>query len=193
MLARAGIEPVESLLETRKLVVDAHMRHPAMDLRIMLLRAQDVPTFVEHGAADLGIAGKDVVMEHEGDGLYEPLDLGIAKCRLALAGPRGLVIPRRPRVATKYARTTQAYFAARGMQAEVIKLYGSMEIAPDCGLADLIVDVVDSGRTLEANHLVVMDVIADISCRLVTNKASAKMRHTSVRAVVERMAAASAA
>ena len=161
---------------------------------MLVLRAQDVPTFVEHGAADLGITGRDVLLEHRGTGLYEPLDLGIARCRLVLAERRGAMpVPPRPRVATKYVETARRYFAGKGVQAEIIRLYGSMEIAPAVGLADCIVDLVDTGATLAANGLVVREEIAAISARLVVNKAAMKLSHGRVSALVERMGRAVAA
>lgn len=197
MLARAGVQPREDPGSSRKLVIETS--EPG--LRLMVLRASDVPTFVARGAADLGVAGRDVVMEHTaasggvvGGGLYEPLDLGIARCRLMVAGKPGdgaeLGMGRRLRVATKYVATTRLFYEARAEQVEIIKLYGSMELAPLVGLADRIVDLVDSGNTLRANGLVPLEHIADISSRLVVNKASMKMRHAAVTALVERLAAA---
>jgi len=157
----------------------------------VIIRATDVPTYVRYGAADLGVAGKDMLLEHGGEGLYEPLDLNIARCRLMVAG-RPDHRPRlvRPRIATKYANTTRRWFADRGRQVEVIKLYVSMELAPLVGLADYIVDVVDTGNTLKANGLAPLEHIADISSRLIVNKAAMKMKHARIKAVMERMAAA---
>ena len=187
LLARAGIHPLEDPDGSRKLILDTDRP----DLRLLVIRAQDVPTFVEHGGADLGVAGKDVLLEHGGDGLYEPLDLGIARCRLMVAAPvdRGPE-PARPRVATKYARTTRRYYAARGRQAEIIHLYGSMELAPLVGLADRIVDLVDTGRTLQENGLEPVDHVADISARLVVNKASMKLRPAAVKTLIADLRAA---
>jgi len=140
-----------------------------------------VPTYVEYGAADLGIAGKDVLVEYGAEGLYEPLDLGIAKCRLMTAARVGAdLVDKRMRVATKYVKTTQRYFANKGMQVEVIKLYGSMELAPLVGLADCIVDLVDTGNTLKANGMEPRDLIMNVSSRLVVNKAALKMKHQAV-------------
>ena len=157
-------------------------------MRILVLRSQDVPTFVEYGAADLGITGKDVLLEHRTDGFYEPLDLGIARCRLVLAARSDAKTARvRPRVATKYVETTRRYFAGKGMQAEIIRLYGSMEIAPVAGLADCIVDLVDTGATLAANGLEVREEIARISSRLIVNKAAMKLSHRRIRFIVERI------
>ena len=182
LLQTAGIRPGEDPQVSRRLVFDTN--HD--DVRLMVLRAQDVPTFVEHGAADLGIAGKDVLLEHGGDGLYEPLDLGIARCRMVVAVRGGQEkLPRRPRVATKYVETTRRFFAAAGVQAEVIKLYGSMELAPVVGLADCIVDLVDTGGTLKANGLVEIDEVCPISSRLVANKASMKMKHARMKALID--------
>ena len=149
-----------------------------------------MPTFVEYGAADVGIAGKDVLLEYDGDGFYEPIDLKIAACRLVLAG-RGQVDKdsRRLRVATKYAATTRRYFAEKGVQIEILKLYGSMELAPIVGLADYIVDLVDSGNTLKANGLVPMEHICDITSRLIVNKASMKIKHAQITDLIGRLAA----
>lgn len=189
LLERAGMAPVEDPAQSRKLILDTRRE----GLRVLVIRAQDVPTFVEHGGADLGVAGKDVLLEHGGTSLYEPLDLGIARCRLMVAAPvGGGAEPARPRVATKYARITRRYYAARGRQAEIIKLYGSMELAPLVGLADRIVDLVDTGRTLVANGLTPVDLVADISSRLVVNKASMKMQPEAVKAVIEALRAACA-
>lgn len=190
LLARAGIRPLEDPDRSRKLVLETD--RPGVSL--VVIRAQDVPTFVDYGAADVGITGKDVLMEYEGEGLYEPLDLGIARCRLMVAGfPEDRAMPRRPRVASKYVNTTRRYFARQGVQVEVIKLYGSMELAPLVGLADRIVDLVETGGTLRANGLVPLETIAEISSRLVVNRASMKMKHGLVRGFIQDMAAAVAA
>ncbi len=188
LLAEAGVVPLDDPEKSRKLI----LRTSRPDVSLVVIRAADVPTYVEYGAADLGVAGKDVLMEHEGDGLYEPLDLEIARCRMMVAGRAGeeAAHPRRLRVATKYVRTARAFYAERGVQAEVIKLYGSMELAPLVGLADRIVDLVDTGNTLRANGLVPMDLIAPISSRLVVNKASMKMKHAAVKALTADLAAA---
>ncbi len=160
-------------------------------MKLVIIRATDVPTYVQYGAADLGVAGKDVLLEHGGEGLYEPLDLKIARCRLMVAGdPHHCPRLNRPRIATKYANTTRRWFADRGRQVEVIKLYGSMELAPLVGLADYIVDVVDTGNTLKANGLAPLEHIADISSRLIINKAAMKMKHARIKAVMAKMAAA---
>lgn len=185
LLKAAGIEPAEDPEVSRKLVLET----TRTDVELIIIRAQDVPTFVEYGAADLGIAGKDVLMEHGGEGLYEPLDLRIARCRLMVAAKVGdNRTLRRPRVATKYVATSRHYFARQGVQAEMIKLYGSMELAPLVGLADRIVDLVDTGSTLRANGLEPLETIAQISSRLVVNKASMKMKHARVVALIEQLA-----
>ncbi|BAN70063.1 ATP phosphoribosyltransferase [endosymbiont of unidentified scaly snail isolate Monju] len=184
LLARAGIEPAEDADKTRKLILDTN--HP--NVKLVLIRATDVPTYVQWGAADFGVTGKDVLMEHGGEGLYEPLDLGIARCQMWVAGfPGADVHARRLRVATKYVRAARDFFGARGQQVETIKLYGSMELAPIVGLADLIVDLVESGNTLKANGLVPLEYMHDISSRLVVNKASWKMKHADCHALVERL------
>ncbi|MFI3137203.1 MAG: ATP phosphoribosyltransferase [Methylococcaceae bacterium] len=181
-LREAGIELIDDPKTSRKLILDT----TRSDVRVIIIRATDVPTFVEYGAADLGIAGKDVLLEHGADSLYEPLDLNIACCRLMTATPKDMQdIPKRVRVATKYVKTAQQYFASRGIQAEIIKLYGSMELAPLVGLADCIVDLVDTGNTLKANGLEPRDLIMNISSRLVVNKAAMKMKHTEIQALID--------
>jgi len=151
------------------------------DVQLVIIRATDVPTFVEYGAADLGIAGKDVLIEHGADSLYEPLDLGIASCRLMTATRKNAPpISGRVRVATKFVKITERYFANLGIQAEIIKLYGSMELAPLVGLADCIVDLVDTGNTLKANDMEPRDLIMNISSRLVVNKAAMKMKNAAI-------------
>lgn len=185
LLAHAGIVPVEDPDKSRKLILDTSQP----DVKLVIIRASDVPTYVQYGAADLGIAGKDVLMEHGGNGLYEPLDLKIARCRMMVAGPAAASAPShgRLRVATKYVETTRRYFAEQGQQVEVIKLYGSMELAPLVGLADRIVDLVDTGNTLRANGLAPLEHIADISSRLIVNKASMKMKHAQVKVFITLM------
>ncbi len=181
LLAHAGIEPADDPETSRKLILDTNRE----DVKLVIIRATDVPTYVQYGAAEIGVAGKDVLMEHGGEGLYEPVDLNIARCRLMVAGPAEAPPANgRMRIATKYVNSTRRYFAAQGKQVEIIKLYGSMELAPLVGLADRIVDVVDTGNTLRANGLVPMDHIADISSRLVVNKAAMKMQHTRIKAFV---------
>jgi ATP phosphoribosyltransferase len=186
LLAAGGIHAAEDPERSRKLILDTNDPR----VKLVIIRASDVPTYVEYGAADLGIAGKDVLLEHGGDGLYEPLDLGIARCRMMVAGKPdarldGRTDRHRQRIATKYVRSAQRHFAAKGQQVEIIKLYGSMELAPLVGLADLIVDLVESGNTLKANGLVPLEHICDISSRLVVNKASWKMKHGRVMALLE--------
>ena len=184
LLAHAGIQPVDDPETSRKLILDTNRA----DVKLVIIRAADVPTYVEYGAAQLGVAGKDVLMEHGGDGLYEPVDLKIARCRMMVAGiPDAATDGRRMRIATKYVNSTRRFFAAQGRQVEIIKLYGSMELAPLVGLADRIVDVVDTGNTLKANGLVPMDHIADISSRLVVNKAAMKMRHRPIKAFIKQI------
>lgn len=187
LLAGAGIEPQDDPQTSRKLILETNRP----DVRLVIIRASDVPTYVEYGAADLGIAGKDVLMEHGGGGLYEPLDLRISACRLMVAGRPGEAEPaERLRVATKYANITRRYYARQGKQVEIIKLYGSMELAPLVKLADRIVDLVDTGNTLKANGLAPLEHIADISSRLVVNKASMKMKHTAVQGLIDALEAA---
>lgn len=191
LLAAAGCGLAEDPDSHRKLVVDT----VDPGLRALVVRSSDVPVYVEHGAADLGIVGKDTLLEHGGSGLYEPLDLGIGVCRLSVAGRPGTAwsTERSLRVATKFERLAQQHFA-RGpgtpQQIEIIKLYGSMELAPLVGLADVIVDLVDTGSTLEANGLVELETIMPISARLVVNKASAKLKHAAVNDFIARIQAA---
>jgi ATP phosphoribosyltransferase len=187
LLAAAGIVPTDDPETSRKLILDTDQP----DVKLVIIRATDVPTYVQYGAADLGVAGKDVLLEHGGEGLYEPLDLRIARCRLMVAG-RPDQPPRwhRPRIATKFVNIARRYFADQGRQVEIIKLYGSMELAPLVGLADYIVDVVDTGNTLKANGLAPLEHIADISSRLIVNKAAMKMKHARIKAITARMAAA---
>lgn len=178
LLATVGVRPVDDLAVSRKLVFETSER----DVRLVIIRAQDVPTFVEYGAADLGIVGKDVLLEYERRGVYEPLDLGIAKCRLVVAGVKGAP-PKtgRVKVATKYVATTRRHFSSQSRQVEIIKLYGSMELAPVVGLTDWIVDLVDTGSTLCANGLVELEEIMPISARLIVNRASMKMKHARIK------------
>ena len=181
LLAEAGIVPVDDPKTCRKLIL-ATTRE---DVQLVIIRATDVPTFVEYGAADLGIAGKDVLLEHGAESLYEPLDLNIACCRLMTAAHKDAPeLKGRIRVATKYVKIAQSYFASKGIQAEIIKLYGSMELAPLVGLADCIVDLVDTGNTLKANDLEPRELIMNISSRLVVNKAAMKMKHEAISALL---------
>ena len=187
LLAAAGIELRDDPHSSRKLLLNTN--HATIN--ILVIRAADVPTYVQYGAADIGVAGKDVLLENPGDGLYEPLDLNIAKCRLVVAAkPEVTLNGRRLRVATKYPNITREFFAARGTQADIIKLYGSMELAPLVGLADAIVDLVDTGNTLKANGLQPKLEIMPISSRLIVNKASMKMQHQAVQQLITDLAAA---
>ena len=187
LLEQAGVIPVDDPETSRKLILDTNQD----DVKLVIIRAADVPTYVSYGAADVGVAGKDVLLEHGGEGLYEPLDLKIARCRLMVAGPEHRAINRkRLRIATKYVKCTQRFYADRQEQVEIIKLYGSMELAPLVGLADCIVDVVDTGNTLRANGLVPLEHIADISSRLVVNRASMKMKHERITAFIAALKAA---
>jgi ATP phosphoribosyltransferase len=180
LLARAGIVPDESPEATRKLLIGTSL----VDLRIVVVRASDVPTYVQYGAAELGIAGADILLEHGGAGLYQPVDLHIGRCRLCVAAPKAFdyagAVQRgaRLRVATKYVQSARDFFARKGVHVDLIKLYGSMELAPIAGLADAIVDLVSSGATLKANDLVEVEQIAPISSRLVVNQASYKTQRT---------------
>jgi ATP phosphoribosyltransferase len=187
LLKHAGIEPVDDPETSRKLILDTNQE----DVKLVIIRTTDVPTYVQYGAADLGVAGKDVLMEHGGEGLYEPLDLKIARCRMMIAGPKDAPhINGRLRIATKYVNCARRYFAEQGQQVEIIKLYGSMELAPLVGLADRIVDLVDTGNTLKANGLEPLEHMAHISSRLIVNKASMKMKHDKVKAFIDSMAEA---
>ena len=185
LLAAVGIEPREDLDVSRKLIVDTTVAN----ISLVILRGSDVPTYVRHGAADIGIAGKDMLLEYGGAGIYEPLDLGIAKCRLMTAGPSAEANVagerRRIRVATKFLNVARAHYARKGLHADLIKLYGSMELAPLMGLADEIVDIVDTGKTLSENGMAPRELIAEISSRLIINKASMRTRHTSVQTLIE--------
>jgi ATP phosphoribosyltransferase len=185
LLAQVGIEPTVDPDKSRKLILPTNRE----DVQFLIIRATDVPTYVEYGAADLGIAGKDVLVEYDAQGLYEPLDLGIARCRLMTAAMKDSApVPTgRLRVATKYVKTTHRYFAGRGTQADIIKLYGSMELAPLVGLAHCIVDLVDTGNTLRANGLEPRDLIMDVSSRLIVNKAAMKMKHREVTSFIEEL------
>ena len=187
LLAEAGIELVDDVKKSRKLVF------PTTDpnVRILIIRATDVPTYVQYGGADLGVTGKDVLMEHGGEGLYEPLDLNISRCKLMTAGKKGENPPAgRIRVATKFVNLARRYYAAQGRQADIIKLYGAMELAPILDLADEIVDIVDTGNTLKANGLEPRELIDYISSRLVVNRASMKMKHAQINPIIEKMAVA---
>ncbi len=178
LLARAGIAPAEDAEASRKLIVATNLAH----LRLILVRAADVPTYVQYGAADLGVAGRDILLEHGGEGLYQPLDLGIARCKMVVAVREGFDYDSavrqgaRLRVATKYIGAAREHFAAKGVHVDLIKLYGSMELAPLVGLAEAIVDLVDTGNTLKANRLRVVEEILPVSSRLIVNPASLKLK-----------------
>ena len=185
LLTHAGIVPIDDPETTRKLILDTN--HPG--IKLLILRASDVPTYVQYGAADVGVAGKDVLMEHGGDGLFELLDLQIARCKLMVAGRPGcLDRPGRLRVATKFVHSAECFFADAGRQIELIKLYGSMELAPLVDLADCIVDVVDTGNTLRANGLEPLLHMADISSRLIVNRAAFKLKHSAIAALADHLA-----
>ena len=191
LLKAAGIVAAEDPDVSRKLILNTNRA----DVRLIIVRASDVPTYVQYGAADLGIAGKDVLYEHGGVGLYQPLDLGIARCRMMVAVAEGFDYARalrrevRLRVATKYTRMAREHFAAKGMHDDLIKLYGSMELAPLVGLADAIVDLVSSGNTLKANCLVAVEEVMQISSRLIVNQAALKLKREKIQALMDVFAA----
>ncbi|HZT63553.1 MAG TPA: ATP phosphoribosyltransferase [Burkholderiales bacterium] len=192
LLAAAGIRALDDPGGSRKLVLRTSRR----DLRLLIVRASDVPTYVQYGAAELGIAGKDVLLEHSGEGLYQPLDLGIAACRMVVAVSEGFdyagAVRRgaRLRVATKYMQTAREHFAAKGVHVDLIKLYGSMELAPMLGLADAIVDLVATGNTLRANRLHAVEEIRPISARLIVNQAALKLKRDAVQPLLDTFAEA---
>lgn len=187
LLAEAGIIPAEDIKKSRKLIFDTNHQH----IKLVVIRAADVPTYVEYGAADLGISGKDVLMEYDSDNLCEPLDLKIATCRLMTASIKNAVMPEgRLKVATKFTKVAKRYFAEQGRQVDIIKLYGGMELAPIMGLADLIVDIVDTGNTLKANGLEPVELIAPISSRLVASRAAMKVKYNQIQPIIDQMAAA---
>jgi len=174
LLEEAGLSISKKELESRKLILDTNLD----DIKVIVIRASDVPVFVQHGAADLGIAGKDVLLEHGADGVFELLDLGISKCRLMVASKKNQNLNKSTlKVATKYVKSAKEYFFSKGQQVEVIKLSGAMELAPIVGLSDCIVDLVDTGNTLKANNLVPLDLIHDISSRLIVNSAAFNTKH----------------
>jgi ATP phosphoribosyltransferase len=189
LLEVAGIAPLDDAETSRKLIIATR----DAGLRIVVVRASDVPTYVQYGAAEVGVAGKDVLMEHGGSGLYQPVDLAVARCRLCVAVPAGFdyanAVRRgaRLRVATKYVQTAREHFAAKGVHVDVIKLYGSMELAPLAGLADVIVDLVSSGSTLRANDLVEVEEIASISARLIVNQSAMKLSRHAVMPIIEKL------
>jgi ATP phosphoribosyltransferase len=192
LLEAAGIQPLEDPESSRKLILQTNRD----DVRLIIVRASDVPTYVQYGAADLGVAGKDVLNEHGGEGLYQPLDLNIAKCRMMVAVQNGFDYESavkqgaRLRVATKYVKTAREHFASKGVHVDLIKLYGSMELAPLVGLSDAIVDLVSSGATLKANDLVAVEEIVQISSRLVVNQASLKLKRATIQPMLDAFAGA---
>ena len=187
LLKAAGIIPLDDPETSRKLILSTNRP----EVRLIVVRASDVPTYVQYGAADMGIAGKDVLNEHGGAGLYQPLDLQIARCRMMVAVPEGFDYENavrqgaRLRVATKYLQTAREHFAKKGVHVDLIKLYGSMELAPLVGLADAIVDLVSSGGTLKANHLVAVEEIMQISSRLVVNQAALKLKREKIQPILD--------
>ena len=192
LLARAGIRPRQDPEHSRRLIIGTNKR----DVRLIVVRASDTPTYVQHGGADLGIAGRDVLVEHGGAGLYQPVDLGIAKCRMVVAVRKGFDYAgavrqgARLRVATKYVNTTREHFAAKGVHVDLIRLYGSMELAPLTGLADAIVDLVATGRTLKENDLVAVEDIMPVSARLIVNQAALKTRRRELQPLIDAFARA---
>jgi ATP phosphoribosyltransferase len=187
LLERAGVRPLEDPERSRKLVIGTNRA----DVNLVIVRASDTPTYVQYGAADLGIAGKDVLLEHGGAGLYQPLDLRIASCRMVVAAPESFDYASavkkgaRIRVATKYMKTAREHFAAKGVHVDLIKLYGSMELAPLVGLADAIVDLVSTGSTLRANKLRIVEEVAAISARMIVNQASLKLKREDVQPILD--------
>ncbi|MFL6572534.1 MAG: ATP phosphoribosyltransferase [Burkholderiales bacterium] len=194
LLARVGLTPKGNGESSRKLILETHRP----DVRLIIVRASDTPTYVQHGGADLGIAGRDVLVEHGGEGLYQPVDLGIAACRMMVAVKKGFDYDgavrkgARLRVATKYVNTTREHFAAKGVHVDLIRLYGSMELAPLVGLADAIVDLVSSGNTLKENDLVPVEEIMPVSARLIVNQAALKTKRAALQPLIEAFARAAA-
>ena len=194
LLVRVGIEPAGNGEGSRKLILETARR----DVRLIIVRATDTPTYVQHGGADLGIAGRDVLVEHGGEGLYQPVDLGIAACRMMVAVKEGFDYEAavrkgaRLRVATKYVNTAREHFAAKGVHVDLIRLYGSMELAPLVGLADAIVDLVSTGHTLKANDLVPVEQIMPVSARLIVNQASLKTKRGALQPLIDAFARAAA-
>jgi|TARA_B110000483_G_scaffold77878_1_gene97081 ATP phosphoribosyltransferase len=182
LLAQIGIKLNEDPQKSRKLVFETNR----VDVEIMVLRGADVATYVEHGIADLGMSGKDVLLEHSGVGFYEPLDLGLGRCQIMVAGLKNEPeLPSRLRIATKFTKTAKRYYAAQGIQVDIIKLYGAMELAPVTGLAHRIVDIVETGNTLKANGLVPMELIADVSTRLIVNESSFKTKYDRIKSLID--------
>ena len=184
LLKKAGISIPKSELESRKLILDTNLNN----IKVIVIRASDVPVFVQHGAADFGIAGKDVLLEHGANGIFELLDLGISKCRLMVASKKGQDLNKSTlKVATKYVKSAKEYFYKQGKQVEVIKLYGAMELAPIVGLSDCIVDLVDTGNTLKANNLVPIELIQEISSRLIVNSAAFNTKHKDINQWIQKI------
>ena len=184
LLEKAGISISKSELESRKLILDTNLN----DVKVIVIRASDVPVFVQHGAADIGIAGKDVLLEHGANGIFELLDLGISKCRLMVASKKGQDLNKSTlKVATKYVKSAKEYFYKQGKQVEVIKLYGAMELAPIVGLSDCIVDLVDTGNTLKANNLVPLKLIQEISSRLIVNSSAFNTKHKEIKQWIQKI------
>ena len=182
--SEAGISVAKSELDSRKLILDTNYK----DIKVIILRGIDVPVFVQHGAADIGIAGKDVLLEHGADGVFELLDLGISKCRLMVASKKGENLNKSSlKVATKYVKSSKEYFYRQGRQIEVIKLYGAIELAPIVGLSDCIVDLVDTGNTLKANNLVPIELIHEVSSRLIVNSAAFNTKHSEINDWMQRI------
>ncbi len=192
LLKAAGIAVLEDPEKSRKLIIGTNRA----DVRVVLVRATDVPTYVQYGGADIGVTGKDTLIEHGGQGLYQPLDLQIAKCRMSVAVREGFDYEAavkqgsRLKVATKFVSIARDFFATKGVHVDLIKLYGSMELAPLTGLADAIVDLVSSGNTLKANHLVEVERIMDISSHLVVNQVALKLKQAPLRAIIDAFASA---
>ena len=184
LLEKAGISIAKSELESRKLIQDTNLS----DVKVIVIRASDVPVFVQHGAADFGIAGKDVLLEHGANGIFELLDLGISRCRLMVASKKDQDLNKSTlKVATKYVKSAKEYFYRQGKQVEVIKLYGAMELAPIVGLSDCIVDLVDTGNTLKANNLVPIELIQEISSRLIVNSAAFNTKHKDINQWIQKI------
>jgi ATP phosphoribosyltransferase len=184
LLEKAGLSVSKKELESRKLILDTNLE----DIKVIVIRASDVPVFVQHGAADLGIAGKDVLIEHGANGIFELLDLGISKCRLMVASKESQNLSKSTlKVATKYVKSSKEYFFSKGQQVEIIKLSGAMELAPIVGLSDCIVDLVDTGNTLKANNLIPLELICDISSRLIVNSAAFNTKHSQINGWIKKI------
>ncbi len=187
LFKRAGIIPVEDISKSRKLIFATNISN----VQLMVIRGSDVPTYVEFGSADMGVVGNDLLLEHGSDGYYEPLDLKLACCRLMTAAPKGKGVKAgKLRVATKFVNITKRYFAEQGRQVEIIKLNGALELAPSMGLADIIVDIVDSGNTLKANGLEALELITSVSSRVIVNKAAMKIKNPAIREILGKLQSA---